>query len=132
MATPMLTSRRCDPGPSPSGPLPYRSVLPRLRIGSELTTRKGMVFRIIEPLVLVAESGAESHSVIVDRTAGQKRAVLVLTVGMLANLTRGATHKPGAGPLIDWSEVARRRQVDVKRTGVHQPTLVRRGPTPAA
>ena len=41
-----------------------------------------------------------------------------MTVGMLANMTRGAIHRRGTGMLIDWSQVLRRRHCDVRRMGI--------------
>lgn len=105
---------------------PYRSPLPRLRIGSSLATRRGTVFRVREAMVLVADSGAESPSVIVERFRDGQVTEFLLTVGILANLTRGAMHRPGAGCLIDWRQALRQRQCAVRRLVFNLPPVVRR------
>jgi hypothetical protein len=102
-----------------------RHPLPRLRIGSRLVTQKGVVFTVRDALVLVAENGAESLVVIVERAQGTQVTQLLLTVGKLANMTRGAIHKPGSGTRIDWARVPRGRQCDYPRLGFHQPLAVR-------
>ena len=75
---------------------------------------------------LVAQSGAESPSVIVERFRDGQVTELLLTVGILANLTRGAMHRPGAGCLIDWGQALRQRQCAVRRLVVNPPTVARR------
>jgi hypothetical protein len=105
---------------------PYRSPLPRLRIGSSLTTRRGTVFRVREAMVLVAENGGESPSVIVERFRDGQVTEFLLTVGILANLTRGAMHRPGAGCLIDWGQALRQRQCAVRRLVFNPPPTARR------
>ena len=79
---------------------PYCSPLPRLRIGSSLTTRRGTVFRVREAMVLVADRGAESPSVFVARFRDGQVTVFLPMIGMLANPTRGATHRQRIGCLI--------------------------------
>jgi len=105
---------------------PYCSPLPRLRIGSSLTTRRGTVFRVREAVVLVADNGAESPSVIVERFRDGQVTEFLLTVGILANLTRGAMHRPGAGCLIDWAQALRQRQCVVRRLVFNPPPVARR------
>ena len=97
---------------------PFRSPIPRLRIGSELTTCKGVVFRVREAVVLVAENGGESPAVLVERVRAGVVAELLVTIGVLANMARGATHRRGAGTLIDWSQTVRRRYRDVGQSGL--------------
>ena len=95
----------------------HRSPIPRLRIGSELITRKGVVFRVREAIVLVAENGGESPSVVVERIREGEVVELLVTVGVLANMARGATHRRGEGTLIDWSQALRRPFCDVCGSG---------------
>jgi hypothetical protein len=45
----------------------FLSPIPRLRIGSTLLTRGGVLFRVREAVVMVAQSGGESPSLVVDR-----------------------------------------------------------------
>jgi len=116
-----------------SKPRPFLSPIPRLRIGSTLVTRRGVQFRVREAEVLVAPSGGESPSVVVERIRDRKKVDLFITVGILANLTRGATHNPGTGVRIDWARAPRR-----PLTGGHSwvaqrpPTELRRRPPPAS
>jgi hypothetical protein len=105
-----------------------RHPLPRLRIGSRLVTQKGVIFTVCDALVLVAENNAESLVVIVERTNGIQVTQLLLTIGKLGNMTRGAIHTPGSGTRIDWARVPRGRQCDFPRLGFHQPLAVRRLP----
>src|SRR5258708_12618512 len=91
-----------DPVEVPLPPRPFLSPLPTLKIGSVLTTRRGIEFWVREAVVMVAQSGGESPFVIIDRIHDGQKAELFLTVGMLANLTRGAMHPPGSGPPIYW------------------------------
>jgi len=105
--------------------------LPRLRIGSVMTTRRGIEFRVREAVVMVAESGGESPSVFVERVQDGQTTELFLTVGMFANMTRGAKHKPGSGPRIDWSRAPRRPLTGSGHLGLQQPPrLLRRRGTP--
>jgi len=97
-----------EPAEIPSSPRPFISPLPTLRIGSVLTTRRGIEFRVREAVVIVAESGGESPSLVVERVHEGQSTELFLTIGKLANLTRGAMHRPGSGPRINWSRVPRR------------------------
>lgn len=92
-----------------------------------MTTRRGIEFWVREAVVMVAESGGESPSVLVERVQEGRTTVLFLTVGMLANLTRGAMHRPGSGPRIDWSRVPRRPLTGSGHLGLQQPPrLLRR------
>lgn len=113
--------------PSPSHRGPHLS---RLRVGSEFTTQKGVVVRVQGVVVLVSQSGAESPSVIVERVVHGKSAVTTLTVGIFANHIRGASHIPGTGPRVDWTQVPRRPHGDVRGPGVLRPLLVGRGRRP--
>jgi len=111
-----------------SRPRPFLSPLPRLRIGSTLITRRGVEFRVREAVVMVARSGGESPSVLVERICDGKQAQLILRVGILANLTRSATHRPGTGIRIDWTHAPRRALTDAPHEGVVMlPAVVRRG-----
>jgi hypothetical protein len=115
---------------SPSLPRPL-CPLPRLRIGSVMTTRRGIEFWVREAVVMVAESGGESPSLLVQRIHDEQSTEMFLTVGMLANLTRGAKHKPGSGPRIDWTQVARRPLTGSGHLGLQQPPrLLRRRSAP--
>jgi hypothetical protein len=105
----------------------YRLPLPKLRIGSELITRTGVVFKVLEAVVLVADGGGESHIVVVERIRTGQVAQLMMTVGALANLTRGATLRRGRGLLIDWAKVARRRHGESRRMSVYRPREFSRG-----
>ena len=100
-----------------SPPRPFLSPIPRLRIGSTLVTRRGVVFRVRKAVVMVAKSGGESPSLVVDRIRDGQSVELFLTVGILANLTRGSTHKPGPGTRIDWAQVPRRPLTDIALLG---------------
>jgi hypothetical protein len=91
-----------------SKPRPFLSPIPRLRIGSTLVTQRGVLFRVREAVVMVAQSGGESPSLVVDRIRDGQSVELFMTVGILANLTRGATHSPGTGVRIDWARAPRR------------------------
>ncbi len=122
----MLTSSQMMAARVGAEARPYRSPLPRLRIGSSLTTRRGTIFRVREAMVLVAENGGESPSVIVERFRDGQVTEFLLTVGILANLTRGAMHRPGAGRLIDWGQALRQRQCAVRRLVFNPPPVVRR------
>jgi hypothetical protein len=73
-----------------------------------LTTRGGIQFIVRDAVIMVAQTGGESPSVRVEGIRGGKSTTLLLTVGMLANLTRGAMHRRGSGAVIDWSTVSRR------------------------
>ena len=116
-----------------SRPRPFLSPLPRLRIGSTLITRRGVEFRVREAIVMVAQSGGESPSVLVERICDGKHAQLFMTVGILANLTRGATHNPGAGARIDWTQAPRRPLIGGHSLVAQRPpTELRRRPTPAS
>jgi hypothetical protein len=57
---------------------------------------------------MVAQSGGESPSLIVERIRDGQTVELFITVGILGNLTRGATHNPGTGVRIDWAQAPRR------------------------
>jgi hypothetical protein len=61
---------------------------------------------------MVAQSGGESPSLVVDRIREGRADQLTITVGMLANCTRGATHNPGTGVRIDWAEAPRRPLIE--------------------
>ena len=99
----------------------YRSLVPPLRIGSQLITRKGIVFTIREAVVLVAENGGESLTVVVERVRAGQSAELLMTLGALANMTRGATFRRGRGTLIDWTRAERRRHADSGKMLVYRP-----------
>ena len=101
----------------------FRSPLPRLRVGSELITRHGAVFRIREAVILVSERGALSHSVVVERVRDGRLALYLLTIGVLANLTRGATHKPSASAVIDWERTPRRPMAHLRGTNAMHSSL---------
>jgi hypothetical protein len=112
---------------SPTPPKPFLCPLPRLRIGSQFSTRRGITFVVREAIVMVADSGGESPSLLLERVQGGQRTEMFLTVGMLANMTRGALHKPGAGPRIHWPQVPRQRGTG--RLGTLQPPrLLQRSP----
>lgn len=116
--------------PAQAAPLArtFISPLPRLRIGSTLVTRRGVIFKVHEAIVVVADSGGESLSVRVERVRDGRTVELFMTVGILANMTRGATHHPGTGARIDWSQVCRRPQVEAYRLveGQRPPMISRR------
>ena len=115
-----------------SQPRPFHSPIPRLRIGSALTTRCGIVFRVREAVVMVAQNGGESPSLIVDRILDGRSDELLLTVGILANMTRGAIHRPGPGIRVDWAQAPRRPLADFRHPGTPMPPVVlRRRPSPA-
>jgi len=117
--------------PSDSEARPFLSPLPRLRIGSTLITRRGVQFRVREAVVMVAQSGGESPSLTVERIRdGESARVLFLSVGILANLTRGASHNPGTGVPIDWAKVPRRPLIGSHRTveARRPPMVTRRRP----
>jgi hypothetical protein len=94
-----------------------------------MRTRRGIEFRVREAVVMVAESGGESPSVVVERVQDGQTTELFLTVGMFANLTRGAMHRPGSGPRINWPQVPRRPLTGSGHLGLQQPPrlLRRRG-----
>ena len=93
-------------------PRPFLSPIPRLQIGSTLVTRRGVRFRVREAVVMVAQSGGESPSLVVDRIHDGQCVEKFMSVGILANLTRGAIHNPGTGVRIDWAQAPRRPLVD--------------------
>jgi len=96
-----------------------------------LTTRRGVEFWVREAVVMVAESGGESPSLLVERVYDGQSTEMFLTVGMLANLTRGAMHKPGSGPRIHWPRVPRRPLTGSGHLGLQQPPrLLRRRAAP--
>ena len=68
----------------------------------------GVRFRVREAVVLAAQSGGESPWLVVDRIQHGQCAQEFMSVGILANLTRGATHNPGTGARIDWAQAPRR------------------------
>jgi hypothetical protein len=105
-------------GAPESRPCRYRLPLPGLRVGSRFTTRHGVIFEVREAIVFAAPNGSESPSVVVERTRDGRVTELLMTVGVLANMTRGARHRRGSGALIDWSQVARRRCGDFQRSGL--------------
>jgi hypothetical protein len=110
---------------------PFLCPIPRLRIGSTLVTRRGIQFRVQEAVVMVAQSGGESPSLTVERIRdGESAQVLFLTVGILANLTRGAIHNPGTGVRIDWAKAPRRPLIGNHRTveSLRPPMVARRRP----
>jgi hypothetical protein len=98
-------------------PRPYFSPLPKLRIGSILRTLHGIEFHIRDVVVLVASNGGESHCVTIDRICDGEKSELLMTVGKLSNLTRGAAHKLGPGPRIDWSQAPRKPLADIEVFG---------------
>jgi len=108
-------------------PRPFVSPLPRLRIGSTLVTRRGVLFRVREAVVMVAQNGGESPSLVVNRIRDGQSVELFMTVGILANLTRGGTHNPGAGKRIDWTRAPRRALIGGARSAESQrPQMVSR------
>ena len=102
--------------PRDSKPRAFYSPIPRLRIGSTLRTSRGVIFRVREAVVLVAQSGGESPSLTVERIRDGRSVDFFMTVGKLANLTRGAIHNPGTGLRIDWAQTPRRELVGVPRS----------------
>ena len=86
------------------------SLKARLRVGSVLTTRGGVMYRVIEPLVQVASNGGVVPTFLLEKTPrGSSPHSVLMSVGMLANLMRrGGRHKPGPGRAIDWTRVKRR------------------------
>jgi hypothetical protein len=110
----------------------FLSPIPRLRIGSTLLTRGGVQFRVREAVVMVAQSGGESPSLLVERIREGRTEELFIAVGMLANRTRGATHHPGSGVLIDWAHAPRRPLIEAHGPGAPRPTGVPRRPPPPA
>lgn len=126
MSKPVIDAPDCQPRL-------FHSPIPRLRIGSTLITRRGVVFRVREAVVMVAHNGGESPSLIVDRILEGRRSVeLLLTVGILANMTRGAIHRPGPGIRVDWAQAPRRPLADFGHPGAPMPPVVlRRRPSPA-
>lgn len=126
---PVSKSRKTQP--AECNPRPFISPIPRLRIGSTLVTRRGVRFRVREAVVMVAQSGGESPSVLVERIRGDQRVELFMTVGILANLTRGAIHNPGKGVRIDWAQAPRRPLVEGERLLENQrPPMVSRERAP--
>jgi hypothetical protein len=112
-------------------PRPFVSPIPRLRIGSTLVTRRGVLFQIREAVVVVAQNGGESPSLVVNRIRDGQTVELFMAVGILANLTRSATHNPGAGERIDWAQVPRRPLVGGARSAESQrPPMVSRPRSP--
>jgi hypothetical protein len=105
----------------------FRSPLPQLRIGSELTTRKGVVFKVCEAVVLVANNGGESHTVRIERTRDGQVAEFVMTVGALANMTRGAALRRGRGAVIDWARTVRRRHNASGTWSIYRPLALAGG-----
>ena len=69
-----------------------RSRLPDPRFGSQLTARKGVIYRVIEALVMVSSKEAESPSLVVQGIVADKSSVLLVTVGIFAKHTRRAKH----------------------------------------
>lgn len=115
--------------PPASKPRPFLSPIPRLRIGSTLRTRRGVIFRVREAVVLVAQNGGESPSLTVERIRDGLSVEFFMTVGKLANLTRGAIHNPGTGIRIDWATTPRRELIGGPRSqGIQWPPAVRREP----
>lgn len=90
------------------------ALLPRLRVGSVLTTRSGTRYRVVAPVIEVATNGGVVPTLVLEKTAGGSAPQSVLMpVGRLANLMRlGGKHKPGNGPPIDWQRVERRAMSD--------------------
>jgi hypothetical protein len=92
-----------------------------------MVTRRGVLFRVREAVVMVAASGGESPSLVVERIRDGQSVELFMTVGILANLTRGATHNPGTGVRVDWAQVPRRPLIGSQRTvEALRPPIVRR------
>lgn len=90
------------------------ALLPRLRVGSVLTTRGGTRYRVIAPVIEVAANGGAVPTLVLEKTAeGGAPQSVVMPVGRLANLLRqGGKHKPGNGPDIDWQRVERRAMTE--------------------
>jgi hypothetical protein len=119
---------RCEePVETPVPPRSFLSPLPNLRVGSQLKTRRGVEFWVREAVVMVAQTGGESPSVLIERIHDGRKTELFLTVGMFANLTRGAMHRPGPGPRIDWLRVPRRPLTGISHLGLQQPPRLLRG-----
>jgi hypothetical protein len=117
--------------PNPDLRRPFGVPLPNLKFGSLLRTRRGVEFWVRDAVVLVAESGGESPCLHVERIHEGQRKEMFLTIGMLANLTRGAMHKPGSGKLIHWTEIPRRPLSGGDQLGLQQPPrLLRRRTSP--
>jgi hypothetical protein len=115
---------RQDLGKIATPPKQVLTPLPGLRLGSVLTTRGGVQFVVREAAVMVAEGGGESPSLAVERIRSGKTTMLFLTVGMLANLTRGAMHRRGSGAVIDWATVDRRNSLSNKALGMNSPYAI--------
>jgi hypothetical protein len=86
-----------------------------------LITRKGIVFTALEAVVAVAKNGSESPLVIVERARGGETTQLIMTVGMLAILTRGAKLRRGNGAPINWAQAERRCQTKMPAISVYRP-----------
>jgi len=104
-----------------------RSPLSRLRIGSEFTTRKGALYRVQAAVILVSASGAESPSIVAERIVTGRSTVTVLTIGMFCHQIRGAAHKPGPGPRVDWAQATRQPHDSIRGPGVLPPLVMGRG-----
>jgi hypothetical protein len=105
----------------------YVCPLPNLRIGSQLVTRRGVTYKVLDAMVVVASNGGESPSLVVERLRDGRNAELFLTVGILANMARGAMHRPGDGERIDWTEVRRKSQLEASHAlEAQQPPTLRR------
>lgn len=118
--------------PADCTPRPFISPIPRLRIGSTLITRRGVLFRVREAVVMAAQNGGESPSLLVDRIRDGQSVELFMTVGILANLTRGGIHTPGGGKRIDWTHAPRRPLVAGSRSvEAQRPPMVSRQRSPA-
>jgi hypothetical protein len=89
----------------PSDPL-----IARLRAGSVLTTQRGAVYRVVEPILQVAKNGSLVPTFVVERIrVGYPPHTVLMPIGLLANLLRrGCRHKPGPGAAINWSTAERR------------------------
>ena len=81
----------------------------QLRVGSLLSTQKGTSYRVIEPIVHVSTNGGVVPTLVLEKSTkwGPPERV-VMPVGRLVNvICRGARHKPGSGPMIDWTRAPR-------------------------
>ena len=93
--------------------------LPSLRLGSVLVSRGGVHYSVQGALVLIGERGGESMAVLVERRRELKVESFYVTLGMLANMARGAVHMRGPGPRIDWASVPRRALSEFSSVAPH-------------
>ena len=82
-------------------------LIARLRVGSVLSTRRGAIYRVVEPFAQRARNGVVVLALVLLKTAqGQSPQTVLMPLGLLTNLLRrGVRHKPGKGAAIDWAEV---------------------------